>query len=626
MLNINSIYKEFTTKKLFEDLSFRIEPGMRLGLVGPNGSGKSTLLKIILGIDSPDSGSIVKGKSVSIGYLPQEIIPGTKKSILEETLSTFPLILELEKKINNINHLLLDKPDDKKLINKLESLQQQFEQNDGWNIERNAKSVLSGLGFSKDDLTKPFNSFSGGWRMRCYLAGILLQKPNYLFLDEPTNHLDLNALIWMESFLSKWQGGLILISHDRMFLDKSINNILELDQGQAKLYKGNYSSYLKKCEEIKLQLEKELKNQKKTIAKTEKFIEKFRYKNTKAKQVQSRIKQLEKIERIESFSSTKKIAIQIPQPDRGPLNVVQITNLDKSFGEKQVYNNLNLNIERGQKIGLVGINGAGKSTLLKLLAKVEKPSGGNINFNNDINVHYFAQHQIENLDLESTIFESVYALAGAWTESRIRGYLGSFLFHGDKVNEKIRVLSGGEKSRLAFARLLVEPANLILLDEPTNHLDIESRDIIEKMFTNYNGTIVCISHDRHFLNSVTNCTIEVENNNIKKYLGNYDYYEWKKDNSKIDNSNLNKETKNSNVSKKDIYKKRKLNLNRLQKIELRTKEIEIELHNLENKLKQDTIGSDYETLLEFSNLKDILELEYLELIEEKEHIEDDLTT
>ena len=380
MITIDSGLKEYPNKLLFSNLSFKLNEGMRVGLVGRNGSGKSTLLKILLGIESLNSGKVDIAKSASIGYLPQEIVPGSKNSIIEETLAAFPKVKDLELKIQSVTTKLEKDSKNDYLLKHLSNLHTQFEQIDGWNIEKKAKIILGGLGFNNDQFLEPFNSFSGGWRMRCYLAGILLKEPNFLFLDEPTNHLDLNAIIWMETFLSKWTGGLLMISHDRNSLDKSVNNILELDRSKGNIYPGNYSNYILKCSEKKIHLEKAYNNQQKLISETEKFIERFRAKDSKAKQVQSRIKQLEKLEIIEPINNKKQLIINIPEPDRGPLKVIELYNINKSFGRNIIYSNLNLIIERGQKIGLVGENGAGKSTLLKMLAKIESPSKGKITF------------------------------------------------------------------------------------------------------------------------------------------------------------------------------------------------------------------------------------------------------
>ena len=619
MINIDSLWKEFPDKILFENISFKLAEGMRVGLVGPNGAGKSTLLKIILGLDSQDKGTVKVGKGVSIGYLPQEIVVGSDQSIIEEVLNAFPEVSRLESEIHEIGEAIAIDYSNEKLLEKLTDLHEEFELIDGWRIEDNAKKILSGLGFQDNHLHLPFNTFSGGWRMRVLLAGILLKKPNFIFMDEPTNHLDLEAIIWLEEFLSKWKGGLIMISHDRQFLDKSINNVLELDRGMGTLFVGNYSRYIEIKEERFSLQESAFKNQQKKIAHTEKFIDRFIYKSTNSKQVQSRVKQLEKIDRVKSpESKTSKIRLNIPQPERGPLKVVDLEGISKSYDANLVYDNLNLLIERGEKIGLVGPNGAGKTTLLKMLAGEEKPSSGEFKYGNDVKVNYFAQHQLEILDEESTIYKTIASIAGGWSETQVRSYLGSFLFSGDTILKKIKVLSGGEKSRLALARMLVEPAHLLLLDEPTNHLDMQSRDIIELALKNYNGTLVCISHDRHFLNTVTNHTIEVVDGRINTFNGNYDYYMWKLKNDLKESIKKNKQTSSNKNDKKQAFKDKKKKNNRQRKVKNRVKVIEAELENLISELANPDMAADFEKIQSLQEIQNSLETELLELLEEQE--------
>ena len=621
MITVESISKEFPDKTLFKNLSIKLNEGMRVGLVGPNGAGKSTLLKILLGQEAPDEGKINRSPTTSIGYLPQEIIAGNENTILNETLAGLPELSILENEIHSINEKLINDPNNGTLLNKLSNLQSEFEQLGGWDIEKKAKTILSGLGFSSAQFSEPFKSFSGGWRMRCYLASILLKEPNYLFLDEPTNHLDLEAIIWMEDFLSSWNGSLIMISHDRSFLDKSINNILELNQGTSTLYKGNYSEYVDKREINIKHNNKTYENQQKEIAQTEKFIERFRAKNTKAKQVKSKLKQLEKIKKVELIVDKSKIMkMKIPQPGRSPLKIITMTNINKSYDQNLVYDNLNLTIERGQKIALVGENGSGKSTLLKMLAGKEKPTSGMLDYGPKVKFHYFAQHQVEDLDLHMTVYETIFSISKGWTESEIRTYLGSFLFTKDSVQKKVKVLSGGEKSRLALARLLVEPVHLLLLDEPTNHLDIKSRDVMESALQYYAGTMVCISHDRHFLNTVTNLTIEVNDGAIKSYQGNYDYYSWKKTNENSKSTNHDNKPANP-IIKKNPYKERKAQRSAYNKLKKQFSNIELSLEEINANLSSNDISSDHEKLNELIRKRNDLEIKYLDTLEKIEQIE-----
>ena len=621
MITVESISKEFPDKTLFKNLSIKLNEGMRVGLVGPNGAGKSTLLKILLGQEAPDEGKINRSPTTSIGYLPQEIIAGNENTILNETLAGLPELSILENEIHSINEKLINDPNNGTLLNKLSNLQSEFELLGGWDIEKKAKTILSGLGFSSAQFSEPFKSFSGGWRMRCYLASILLKEPNYLFLDEPTNHLDLEAIIWMEDFLSSWNGSLIMISHDRSFLDKSINNILELNQGTSTLYKGNYSEYVDKREINIKHNNKTYENQQKEIAQTEKFIERFRAKNTKAKQVKSKIKQLEKIKKVELIVDKSKIMkMKIPQPGRSPLKIITMANINKSYDQNLVYDNLNLTIERGQKIALVGENGSGKSTLLKMLAGKEKPTSGMLDYGPKVKFHYFAQHQVEDLDLHMTVYETIFSISKGWTESEIRTYLGSFLFTKDSVQKKVKVLSGGEKSRLALARLLVEPVHLLLLDEPTNHLDIKSRDVMESALQYYAGTMVCISHDRHFLNTVTNLTIEVNDGAIKSYQGNYDYYSWKKTNENSKSTNHDNKPANP-IIKKNPYKERKAQRSAYNKLKKQFSNIELSLEEINANLSSNDISSDHEKLNELIRKRNDLEIKYLDTLEKIEEIE-----
>ena len=617
MITVDSLYKEFPDKILFKHISFKLKDNMRVAIVGPNGSGKSTLLKIILNFENYDSGKVDVGRSISIGYLPQEIVEGTEKTIIEEVLNSFPEISTIENEIKLLSDKIEDDPSNKKNINQLSNLQDKFQELGGWEIEKNAKVILGGLGFKEEQFDMPFNSFSGGWRMRCLLAGILLRKPNYLFFDEPTNHLDLEAIIWMEDFLSKWRGGLIMISHDREFLNKSVNNILELDRGNAKLYKGNYNLYLKTKEEDQIQYIREYKNQQKKITHLEQFIERFRYKDSKAKQVQSRVKELEKLDIIKPIDVDKSlINIKIPQSDRGPLKVVELKNVKKEYGKILVYDSLELLIERGQKVALVGPNGSGKTTMLKLLAQVEDLSAGELVFGPGIKIKYYAQHQLEILDPNSTIYESISSISSGWSETEIRSFLGSFLFKNDTIQKKVKVLSGGEKARLALARLLVDPAHLLLLDEPTNHLDMQSRDVIEFALKKYSGSIVSISHDRHFLNAVTNHTIEVGKLGVKHYYGNYDYYLWKKENDSIGEKTI--ESGKKEINKKINYQERKKIKNRINKIKQRLIKIDIELDAIKVSLNDKEIESDYKKIDDYINNQNLLENEYIELLDEKE--------
>ncbi len=626
MIRLEGIQKEFPDKTLFSDASLVIKPGMRIGLVGPNGSGKTTLLRLMLGEEEPDSGNVLVDKGTVIGYLPQDIIPGSSRTILEEVMKAYPEVASLEDKIYSISQQLAAEPDNTALLEKLSRLQSDYERLEGWSLEDRAGRILSGLGFSTSQFHQPLEVFSGGWRMRVALAGILLLQPDMLFLDEPTNHLDLDATIWLEAFLARWKGGLVMISHDRSFLDTAVSHIVEIDQATTIIYKGNYSNYREQKELRLSQQESAYRNQQRKIASTERFIERFRYKNTKATQVQSRVKQLEKLERVDAPTSrTHQMHVTIPQPSRAPLKVARLADVDKRYDDLTVYKNLNLTIERGQKIGLVGRNGAGKSTLLKMLAEETPITGGKLDFGAGVERAYFAQHQLEILDPDKSVYASIEAVAGDWSIGQIRGFLGGFLFPGDTVDKLVKVLSGGEKSRLALARMLVNPAHLLLLDEPTNHLDMISRDVVEKVLAEFNGTLVCISHDRHFLNTVTNATIDIGGGKIRVYEGNYEYFSWKSVQAEADDSEISdNEPAAEKQNRIDDRKQRR-------KLDNELKGLNRDLKKLEEALSAQTViindpanASDYILIQNAIAEEGRLENEYLETLDRVEQLKDRL--
>ena len=616
MIRLESISKSYPNGELFTNVNIFLKGGMRAGLVGPNGAGKTTLLRIMLGEESPDSGNIQKDKALTIGYLAQDIVESSEKSILKQVLKAYPEVLELERKIESLSIALSQNSENIDLINQLGEFQNRFEALGGWSLEKKAKKILGGLGFSETQFSSSMKELSGGWRMRVALATILLQEPDILFLDEPTNHLDLEATIWLESFLSDWKGGLIMISHDREFLDRSINHTIEIDLKNVTLYKGNFSEYLIAKSLRQEQQRNAYHNQQKQIKDTERFIDRFRSKNTKSTQVQSRIKMLDKMEKVEAPSDQRsEISLILPQPSRSPLNVISCRNINKNYGLIEVFNELDMVVERGQKIGLVGHNGAGKSTLLKMLAGVEKVTSGAVRLGSGVVRSYYAQHQLEVLDIKDTVYESVSKVSPGWSDTEIRKYLGSFLFSGDEIEKLVRVLSGGEKARLAMARMLIEPSHLLLLDEPTNHLDMISRNVLENAMVNYNGSIVCISHDRHFLNQITNIICEVGDGRIKFFEGNYEYYEWKSESNKKVKQKNKKEILSSG---KTNYKDRKKSRNRIAWILKRYKAIELEIEINKEIIEDPKNGEHYEKLQSAIEKINILEQEYLTLMEEEE--------
>ena len=618
MIQFENISKSFPSGSLFKDVNLTIKRGIRVGLVGKNGSGKTTLLKMMLGKESPDSGNIKKEKDLTIGYLQQEIVMGTERSIIEEVMASYPGAYDLEKKIISLTEEISNSPTNIDLANQLGEAQHEFDSIGGWSLEKNAKKILGGLGFSESQFLEPMEKFSGGWRMRVALASILLQKPDVLFLDEPTNHLDLEATIWLEKFLVQWKGGMVLISHDRTFLDRSINHIVEIDLNKVKIYHSNYSEFI---EVKKLEMEQHAsayKNQQKEIKNTERFIERFRYKNTKSTQVQSRVKKLEKLEIIEApYEDRSMIKVKIPQPNRSPLKLVKCTKVDKNYDKVKVFKELDFVVERNKKIGLVGINGAGKSTLLKMLAGVEKSTTGDINYHPNINVGYYAQHQLETLDINDTVFESIRKFSIRMNENEIRTYLGGFMFTGEDIEKKVGVLSGGEKARLALGRMLLTPSNLLLLDEPTNHLDMISRGVVEEVMSSFQGSIVCISHDRHFLNKITNTTCEVSNGGVITYEGNYEYYEWRKNSRQSEEVKSESSPKKNNKSHHSIRKKAR---NRASWINKRFVQLDDEIEQHEMILNDSSNTSNADLLQEAMTKLTQLEDEYLNLINELDQL------
>ena len=618
MIRLESVSKSYPNGVLFNNVNISINKGMRVGLVGKNGSGKSTLLKLILKEERPDTGSIQIQKALKIGYLSQDVVEESGLSVMDEVKRGYPKILELEKKVVKYNDLVSKNPTSVHYSESLGKYQTNYEALGGWNLEKKINSVLSGLGFRDHQFKMSMKSFSGGWRMRVALAKILIKDPDILFLDEPTNHLDLDAIIWLESFISKWSGSLILISHDRAFLDRAINNILEIDLKKVVLYKGNYSDY-KRSKKLRFEQHKaSYKNQIRYIQETEKFIERFRYKSSKAVQVQSRIKSLQKLDRIEApEEDKKKIILNLPTANRSPLKVARLEKIKKIYSNISVFDDISFVVERGDKFGLVGQNGAGKSTLLKMLAKVESINGGEFILGDNVKTAYYSQHQLEILNYEDTVFDCINNKNTGKNETEIRTFLGAFLFSGSSIDKKVNVLSGGEKARLALASILVQPVHFLLLDEPTNHLDMVSRSVLEEALIKFTGSIICISHDRHFLNKVTNKICEVDKKQLKIYDGNYDYYVWKK--AKKQNVSIVQKPKKK-VNKKTFYLDRKKVKNRIKWIEKSFNQIESKIEKLRLIQSDPRNGDNYEVLNDAMGKMSALENEYLNLMEEHENL------
>jgi len=532
MIQLSGAGKRYGHKLLFENLDWLITPRDRLGLVGANGTGKSTLMKVLAGLETLDYGAVTTAKGISAGYLPQDGLTLSGRSIFAECMAVFSELRAMEGEMEHLTRQMSEldheSPQYSQVADRFHRLEHEFRTRDGYAIEAQVGTVLSGLGFQKEDWVRHTEEFSGGWQMRIALAKLLLQEPNLLLLDEPTNHLDLEARNWLEQYLGNYPHAFILISHDRYFLDVTVGKIVEIWNKRIHFYSGNYDKYEEQKTQRREQLRAAWQKQRERIEQIEVFINRFRYQATKAKQVQSRIKELEKMERIELPPEEKTIHFSFPQPKASGRSVAEFAGVAKNYGEKQVFRDVSFMIERGDRVSLVGVNGAGKSTLIKLLAGKEPLTRGEYCLGHNVQVDYFAQDQYKELDADARILDDIGELSPKSTQTELRSLLGCFLFSADDVFKRIGVLSGGERSRYALLRMLLRPANFLLLDEPTNHLDMRAKDVLLSALAEYTGTVVFVSHDRYFIDRLATRVFEIGGGRVEVYLGNYEDYLWRK--------------------------------------------------------------------------------------------------
>lgn len=619
MISIDNISVHFGGFTLLDNISFLITPKDKIGLVGKNGAGKSTMLKMIAGEQNPSEGAITKPQNCTIGYLPQQMQVASSCSVIEETNKAFDTINALKQQIDKWNAALAERTDYEseayaQLIEKVSIANEQFVLHGGDNMAGGAEKALLGLGFERKDFERPCNEFSGGWRMRIELAKILLQKPDIILLDEPTNHLDIESIQWLENFLKNYSGAVVLVSHDKAFLDNVSNRTIEIVLGQAHDYKTHYTHYLELRKERREQQERAYQNQQKIIKDTEAFIEKFRYKATKSNQVQSRVKQLEKMERVEiDEEDSAMLNLKFPPAPHSGILIAEGENYSLGYGDGFVLNNIDFLIERGEKIAFVGRNGEGKSTLIKAIIG-ELFGEGKFRTGHQVKLGYFAQNQAQMMDENLTVFQTIDNVAVGDIRTKIRNILGAFMFGGDTIEKKVKVLSGGERTRLAMIKLLLEPVNVLVLDEPTNHLDIRSKEVLKEAIKSFDGTAIIVSHDRDFLDGLVDKVYEFKNGGIKEHLGGiYDFLRKKnldnlqelefKAENKPKVSEEKKEKKIDYEQRKELNKRLRYAERDLEKIEKsiaqhenRLKELEIELANATENIGD--LYSEYETLKE----------------------------
>nr|WP_288977603.1 ABC-F family ATP-binding cassette domain-containing protein [uncultured Allomuricauda sp.] len=598
MLNIHNLSVAFGGEYLFEEISFRLNGGDRVGLIGKNGAGKSTMLKLLAKEMSLDEGAIATEKNIKIGFLKQDIDFEEGRTVLEESYQAFSEIKEMELKLDEINTALAERTDYEsegyhQLMVDLNDVTHRYEILGGYNYQGDTEKVLLGLGFKREDFNKLTDTFSGGWRMRIELAKLLLQSNDVLLLDEPTNHLDIESIIWLEQFLRNFTGAVVIVSHDKMFLDNVTNRTIEISLGRIYDYSKPYSQFLVHRKEIKEQQLSAQKNQEKQIQQTERLIEKFRAKSSKASMAQSLIKKLDKMERIEVDEEDNSVMnLRFPVSINPGKVIAELDGVSKSYGSKRVLKDIDLLVERGSKTAFVGQNGQGKTTLAKIMVG-ELDYQGNLKIGHNVQLGYFAQNQAEYLDGSKTILDTMIDAANESNRSKVRDILGSFLFRGDDVDKYVKVLSGGERNRLALAKMLLQPFNVLVMDEPTNHLDIKSKNVLKQALQSFEGTLILVSHDRDFLQGLTDRVYEFKEGGIKEYLGDIDFYlEQRKmdDFRSVEKGDQKKEEKTQEKSKESDYhtqKKQKSLKNRLSGVEKRISQLEKEIANIDHDLLMD---------------------------------------
>jgi len=618
MLNVHNLSVSFQGEYLFEEVAFMLNAGDRVGLIGKNGAGKSTMLKLLSRELKPDSGTIAADKDVRIGFLKQDIDFVKGRTILEEAYQAFGEIKTLEQKLDDIHHQIETRTDYESesyhnLLDMLSDYTHRFDLIGGYLYQGETEKVLLGLGFQRSDFDKLTDSFSGGWRMRIELAKLLLQNNDILLLDEPTNHLDIESIIWLEQFLTTYSGAVVIVSHDKMFLDNVTNRTIEISVGKIYDYPKPYSKFLELRQEIREQQLASQKNQEKKIQQTEKLIEKFRAKASKASMAQSLIKKLDKIERIEVDEEDNAVMnVRFPVSVTPGKVVLEIDDVSKSYGEKEVLSHVSLLVERGSKIAFVGQNGQGKTTLAKMIIG-ETDYQGTIKLGHNVQLGYFAQNQADYLDGELTVLDTMYHAADDTNRMKIRDILGSFLFRGDEVDKKVKVLSGGERNRLALAKMLLSDFNVLVMDEPTNHLDIKSKNVLKKALQQFEGTLIIVSHDRDFLQGLTDKVYEFKNKNIKEYLGDIDFYLEQRAVANFREMEQQKETlsaptKATTSAEKlsfEQQKQQKAAQNKLNKIENQIAALEEELKQMDVQMGQGVQSNDY--YKEYEQKKKMLE-------------------